>query len=169
MSRKPLVQRLDDSVRWTGIPDLVMRTPRRRPQRWWSTLAIVAATAGLVVAIGWPALRWPGYAVLVTAFSIANFMPMFGPLKPWAGTEPIDERERAGRARAFLIALSVISFVAVFGLWTIVAMSTVGDWSAATLRLSIVDLAFYIAALYSALPTCIASWAERRLPDEEED
>jgi len=168
MTHKTLAQRLDDSVRWTGTAATVAKPRHRRPQRWWSTLAIVVATAGLVVAIGWPALRWPGYAVLMAAFSIANFMPIFGPLKPWGGTEPIDERERAIRANAFLIALSVVSFVAVVGMWGAVATSAFGNWDGATLRLAIVDLAFYIAALYSALPTCVASWVERRLPDEDD-
>ncbi|WP_267388097.1 hypothetical protein [Sphingomonas sp. GC_Shp_3] len=167
MTRKTIAQYLDDSVRWTRIPAIVA-PPRRRPLRMWSTLAILAATGALVVAIFWPALRWPGYAVLIAAFGIANFMPIFGPLKPWGGTEPIDERERANRARAFLIALSVISVVAVAGLWTIVALSIMGNWDVDLLRQTNIDLAFYIAALYSALPTCIASWTEPRLRDDED-
>jgi hypothetical protein len=170
VSRKTLAQRLDDSVRWTGIPDAAMRAPRRRPLRALSTLALTLATAGLIVMIAGSArLQWFGYGMIMLGFCFASFMPVWGPLKPWSTlVEPVDERERAVRARAFLIALSVIAFVAVCGLWLIVPLSILAKWSDNMLRMAILGLAFLIATLYSALPTCIASWSERPLPDDED-
>lgn len=168
MTRKPLLNRLDDAVRWTGIPAYAEGAPRRRPLRWPSTIALALAVGGFGVAISEPERPWIGYAALVMGFVLGVFMPIFGPLKPWGGTESVDERERAVRAKAYLIVSSAFAATAFIGLWLIVWRSFTSRASIDALRWSTIDLVFLLAATYTAGPTCFASWAERSIPDEAE-
>jgi cytochrome bd-type quinol oxidase subunit 2 len=164
--RKGMLERLDDSVRWTGIPAFAVGHPRRRSLRWPSVVVLVLAVAGLLVDLGQPNLWW-GYAMLMLGFGVANLMPILGPVKPWGGPERVDESDRALRARAFLAAFSALAAVAVIGLWAIVGLSLVQGWTADALRSTIMKLAFVQATIYTAGPTCYASWARAPIDDED--
>ena len=106
------------------------------------------------------------YAMLMLGFGLANLLPIFGPVKPWGGPERVDEFDRALRARAFLAAFSALAAVAVIGLWAIVGLSLVQGWTADALRSTVMKLAFVLATIYTAGPTCYASWA--RAPIDED-
>jgi len=164
--RKGMLERLDDSVRWTGIPAIAAGHPRRRSLRWPSVAVLVLATAGFLVGFGQPN-QWWGYAILMLGFGLANLMPILGPVKPWGGPERVDEFDRALRARAFLAAFSALAAVAVIGLWAIVGLSLVQGWTADALRSTIMKLAFVLATIYTAGPTCYASWARAPIDDED--
>ena len=164
--RKGMLERLDDSVRWTGIPAVAAGHPHRRSLRWPSVAVLVLAGAGFLVGFGQPN-QWWGYAILMLGFGLANLMPILGPVRPWGGPERVDEFDRALRARAFLAAFSALAAVAVIGLWAIVGLSLVQGWTADALRSTIMMLAFVLATIYTAGPTCYASWA--RVPIDDED
>ena len=166
MSRKTLLQHLDDSVEWTGIPALASKRPRRRPLRWLSTASLALAAFGFFAGFGQPG-RWWGYAFLMLGFVLGNMMPVWGPIKQWGSVEHVDEFDRVLRARAFLAAFTGLSAVAVLSLLLIVGLSTLQDWTTGTLRSTIMQLALLLAAIYSAGPTCYASWAQAPIRDDE--
>lgn len=157
---------LDNSVRWTGIPDLVERPIRRRPLRWISIVALSCAVAGFVADLGQSKVWW-AYALLMFGFMTANFMPIWGPIKPWGGQEKIDEFDKALRARAYLVAFRSLAAVAVLGLWLTVGLSALHDWNADALRWAVMKLTFLLATIYSAGPTCYASWTQVPVSDDE--
>ncbi len=167
MSHKPLLERMDDAVRWTGIPALAGKAPRRRPLRWPSTIALLLAIAGFALALFRPDLWLVGYAPLVLSLAIAGFMPILGPLKPWNGLELVDERDRTEQAKAYLAALGMVAFAAVIAILMIVGLSLVSNWPIWTMRLLLIDLLMLIITIFLAGPTCFASWAEQPLDDDE--
>ena len=165
MPRKTLIEYLDTGARWTGIPALAEGHPRRRPLRWQSTIALGLALAGFLMTFG-QSDNWIWYGVLVLGFGLGNFIPIWGPLKPWGGTERVDEYDRSLRARAYLVAFTWLSAVAVFGTWAIVGFSAAQNWDVNMLRLTLVKMGFLMAAIYSAGPTCYASWVQKPVNDD---
>ena len=163
---KSILALLDSSVRWTGIPDLAEWRPRRRPLRWPSLIALIFAVVGFAADFGQPKIWW-GYALLMLGFSFANFMPIWGPIKPWASQERVDEFDRTLRDRAFLVAFRALGLVAVVGLWLTVGISASRGWDADSLRWTVTRFAFLLATIYSAGPTCYASWTQ--LPTGDDD
>ena len=99
-------------------------------------------------------------------FSIANFMPIWGPIKPWATQERVDEFDRELRARSYLAAFRALGLVAVIGLFLTVGMSALQGWSSDALRWTVMKLAFFLATIYSAGPTCYASWTQLSLGED---
>jgi hypothetical protein len=163
---KTFLERLDDSVRWTGIPALAERGVRRRHRRWLPIAALVWSTAGLLFSLLRPDIFWVGYAFLITGSSIGNFGPMFGPLIPFMSPEPIDERQRSERSDAYLVAFTVIGMVAFVGMLVLAAVTVLQDWPRDLLVKEMIALALYLFALLTTLPTLYASWKTRPIPDE---
>lgn len=160
-----ILENLDSSVHWTGIPELAQGHPRRRPLRWLSAFALVLAILGFVVDLG---LTWGwGYALLMLGFCLSSLMPVWGPLKPWGGLELADELDRLLRTRAYLVALTALGAVAVFGLLLIVGLSALQGWPVDILRWTIVKFAFLLGTIYSAGPTCYASWAQAPISEDD--
>ena len=157
---------LDNSVRWTGIPDLVERPIRRRPLRWMSIVALACVVAGFVADLAQSNVWWT-YALLMVGFMIANVMPMWGPIKPWGGQERADEFDKALRARAYLVAFRSLAAVALLGFWLTVGLSVFHDWNADALRWAIMKLAVLLEIIYSAGPTCYASWTQVPVRDDD--
>jgi hypothetical protein len=164
--RKNMLERLDDSVRWTGIPQMIHGHPRRRSLRWTSMIVLLLAATGFVADLGQPRAWW-GYALLMLGFGVGNFLPIWGPVKPWGSHERADEFDRALRARAFLAAFSALAAVAVISLWLIIGLSLVQAWTVDALRWTAMKLAFLLATIYTAGPTCYASWAQTPIGDED--
>jgi hypothetical protein len=117
--RKTIPQRMDDMVRWTGIPAFAQGKPRRRPLRWMSTLAAVGALAGFVVSMAGgfegPTM-WVGYSVLMAAFTVGTCLQIVGPLKPFGSRERVDEFDQALRNRAYLFTFPLFALTTALGL-----------------------------------------------------
>jgi MFS family permease len=167
MVRKTLAERLDDSVQWTGIPDLVKKPPHRRPRRWAPLLALTLATGGLLYAIADNAGLPFGYMFVMVGYAVAVFMPLSGPVKNWTASEVADERERELRRTAYLVALTAVAGTAFGGIMLLAALTVVLGWSIDQLCFRLMALAFYLATQYSAVPTLYASWALR--PEREDE
>lgn len=163
MSRKTLLERLDDLVGWTGIPALSQRSPRRRPLRWPATLALVLAFGGAVVAtaLGIDSNGyWIGYAALITGFSIGNFTSIFGPLKPPASLfERVDEWDRSVRSQAYLVTFGVFAATVFVGLFAMMWAVAFGPISLSLRHISI--LPFLLMTILTTTPTAYASWRWR--------
>ena len=164
MTGKTPLERLDDLVRWTGIPALSERSPRRRPLRWPATLALALAFAGFaIMAIAGFAgrLYFLGDAALMFGFAIGVFMKIFGPIKPY-GTiiERVDEWDRAARSRAYLFTFAVFAVAALVGLMLILATVALTQ-SIAAVASAVMALFFVLMTIVSAAPTAYASWTWR--------
>ena len=163
---RSLLERLDNSVRWTGIPALAERGIRRRHRRWLPIVALALATGGLLLGLFRPGLFWVGWAMLVAGMSIGNFLPSVGPLVPPLSLESVDERQRDQRRDAYLVAFATIGVVAILGLFALAGAAALRDWPRITLLKAMVALAFYLLALLTTVPTLHASWKTRPIPDE---
>jgi len=167
MSEKTFLMRLDDVVRWPGAKIWGKRAGSRRPLRWTSTIALIIAMAGFILLFIWPARQWSVFFVLIIGNALGSYMPIFGPLKPWGSVELVDERERALRAKSYLVALSALAVTGVFGAYLIIAWSMMAGWSIWSLRTAIIGLTLLMITIYTAGPTCIASWLDQSVEDGE--
>lgn len=143
-------------------------TQRKRHLRWLPLVALVVASAGLLWCLLNPApdrSYWIGYALIVAGFSIANFMPIWGPLRGLG--ERADEFERQQRRDSFLVGLATVAVAAFAGIWLTVGLLAMQVWSPRAAQMELVALAFYMMALFSAVPTLHASWRTRPLRDED--
>lgn len=163
---KTRLQKLDDLVRWTGIPALAQGTPRRRRMLVLPTLALVLATIGFGLTLS-NADNWFGYSLLMLGFAIANFMPIFGPLIPFGAVQRADERERTLRRSALLVGLSMVGVGAWLGIWLLVVLALLQRLTVERLIHDMTALAFYLTTLYGAVPTLWASWRLRPLPEDD--
>jgi hypothetical protein len=157
--------RLDSAAEHTGIPALTRGTPRRRHLRWVPIVAIAAASAGMLTGLFRIDLVNLGYALIMLGFAIAVMLPIFGPLKPWASAERVDEFDRALRTRAFLAGFAGVSMAAFAGIWLVVGLALVGDWPRLTILDQLRSLGFYLMTLHAAVPTLYASWATQPIED----
>jgi fatty acid desaturase len=160
--KKTLPQRMDDMVRWTGIPQgLTDPSRRRRPLRWLSTLAAGAALAGFIAsaAAGFSGrAMWIGYTMLMAGFTIGTLVQVFGPLKPFGSSERVDEFDKALRDRAYLFTFPIFALTTLLGVILLMFM-IITQWSRPALVMCLTDLALLLVTVGSALPTAYASWA----------
>jgi len=157
---------LDRSVAWTGVPAMTARTPRKRHLRWPPLVALVVASAGILWCVLHPDRNyWIGYALIMVGFFIANLMPIWGPLRHFS--ERADEFERQQRRDSFLVGLATVAAAAFAGIWLTVGLLAMQVWSTLVARQELTALAFYMMALFSAVPTLHASWHTRPLNDED--
>ncbi len=168
MTPKPFLQRLDDSVRWTGIPALAEQPPRRRPMRWPATVALLLAFGGYAASLamgmqgGDAAI---GYVVEIVGFAIGSLVQIVGPLKPIGGMEKADEWDRAIRARAYLFTFAVFAAVTFATLWLLFA-AVVMTFPTAALIQGTMQTFFLLMSVLVALPTAYASWTFHWLADD---
>lgn len=157
---------LDRSVMWTGVPAMAARTPRKRHLRWLPLLALVVAGVGLL----WCVLRpgrsyWIGYALIMIGFFIANLLPIWGPLRRF--NERADEFERQQRRDSFLVGLAAVAAAGFGGMWLTIGLLAMEVWSAPVTQRELTAFAFYMMALFCAVPTLHASWRTRPFNDDE--
>jgi hypothetical protein len=168
MTTKPLLERLDNIANRTGIPALAKQQPRRRPLRGLAIIALVLGTIGMAIALFGGRLLLIGDGVLVLGFVLSGWLPLMGPIKPWMSfTERVDELDAQIRAKAYLTALPIILFVALFGLVGLPILAWLEQRPPAEMVVLGGFVAMYLLILWNAVPTLHASW--RRQPAEELD
>ena len=153
---------------WTGVPRIAQGHPRRRPLRWLSAIAALAAVTGFAFsAVTGFAGRatWIGYAILLCGFMIGTCLQIFGPLKPFNSAERVDEFDRALRARSYLFAFPVFALATVAGLLLLMWMMLM-QWPRGSVTLCLAELMLMLAALSFAVPTAYASWSVEWGKDE---
>lgn len=165
---KPLTEHLDDFANSTGLPKLLAYQPRRRPLRGLAIASLLLGTIGMGVGLIGTHWYWIAEALLMIAFALSVWLPIFGPIKPWASTlERIDEYDEAVRSRAYLAALPAILIAGAFGLFALPALGAFqhrNPWE--TIALSGLG-SMYLLLLWNAIPTLHASLQD--LPADEED
>lgn len=179
--RETFVSRLDNTLRWTGIParvaDEMSDAPsvdyKHRPLRWIPILPIAFSCALFILSLTWPPaadLLSPGAVISIFGGLMASIVGAVlgihpsGPLgKP---SLEDDEREAALRKDSFLFCLGLLAFLNCLGQPVLVILSHWQNWQ--TLRSLVVAASAFMlnATLFGCLPTLYASWKLRQLPKE---
>jgi len=170
-SHRSILSRLDDAVRWTGIParvaDEMSDAPsvdrKHRPLRWIPIWPIAFSCALFILSLTWPsALSLVALVPVIVA--LAPMIHMNGPLgKP---SLEDDEREAALRKDSFLFCLGLLACLNCLGQPILMTLSHLQSWQ--TLHsVSVAGSALMLnATLFGCLPTLYASWNLPQLPKE---
>ena len=180
-SHGSILSRLDDAVRWTGIParvaDALSDDPsvdrKHQPLRWVPLLVIAVSCLQLVVCLIWPLemdrISLGAAVSIMTGMTVSIMTGVLvvytsGPLgKP---SREDDEREAALRKDSFLFSLGLLVFLNCFGQLLFLGLSILQNWQTAQ-RVSVAASAFMLnLTLFWCLPTLYASWNMRQLPKE---
>jgi hypothetical protein len=137
-SRRSILSRLDNALRWTGIParvaDEISDAPssvdrKHRPLRWIPVWPIAFSCALFILSLTWPSAL--NLAALVPSLGavIVAMVPMIhmnGPLgKP---SLEDDEREAALRKDSFLFCLGLLAFLNCLGQPFLTILSHLQNW-----------------------------------------
>jgi len=180
-ARETFLSRLDNSLRWTGIPDRLADEMsdapsvdyKHRPLRWSPLWPIAFSCAVFILCLTWPPqadLLSPGAVIAIftglmtSIVGAALCIHLSGPLgKPSIEN---DEREAALRRDSFLFCLGLLAFLNCLGQPVLMVLSHWQDWS--TLRSLVVAASALVlnGTLIGCLPTLYASWKVRPLPKE---
>lgn len=169
MKRKTIPQRLDDSVRWTGIPTVMEAFDKgdgrqRRHLRWLPILAMLLSMLGTIVWFSWGRPQITGPILYGSGFFISIWLPLFGPVKPW-GSLTMDEYDREVRRSAFLFTYAVST---IFSLFAFVAIGIALREGATDRQLgyALALAGGWLLIFQGTPPTLWASWKTR--PPEAE-
>jgi hypothetical protein len=178
-SRRSILSRLDDTVRWTGMPARIAAQisgdPNRiyQPRRWAPIWAIAFACALLAICLAWPRVMDEisvGLVVCVMGgiwagiISVASGIYATGPLGKPALDD--DEREGALRKDSFLFCLGLLAFLNCLAQPAFMVLSHWQEWPIARITSVVTAMFILNATLLGCLPTLYASWKLRQLPAE---
>jgi hypothetical protein len=176
-----LLSRLDNTLRWTGIParvaDEMSDAPsvdrKRRPLRWIPLWPIAFSCSLFILCLAWPPaldLVSPGAVIAVIMGLMAGIIGMVpgihmnGPLgKP---SLEDDEREAALRKDSFLFCLGLLAFLNCLGQPFLMILSHLQNWQTVHSASVAASALMLNATLLGCLPTLYASWNLRQLPKE---
>jgi hypothetical protein len=167
---KDILSRLDDAVRWTGIPGRVAPhlsgagpdDVKQPPLRWSPIGLIVLACALFVLSLKWPSALLTSLGAAIAA--IAPGIHQRGPLGRSSLED--DEREAALRKDAFLFCLGVLAFLNCAGQLLLLGVYVLRRWDTADAVFAGASVLMLNLTLFWCLPTLHASWKLRQLPDE---
>jgi hypothetical protein len=176
--RRSILSMLDDSVRWTGMPDRVANQMAggafHEPQRlrWTPIWPIAFSLALLMTSLAWPpALDGIDLGFIICALTVFwccvfGMMPgihAIGPLGKSSMQD--DEREAALRKNSYLVCLGLLAAINCLCQPVFMVLSHWQDWKLPQI-VSVVTSVFILnAALFGCLPTLYASWKLRQLPE----
>jgi hypothetical protein len=174
-SRRGILSRLDNTLRWTGIParvaDEMSDAPsvdyKHRPLRWIPIWPIAFSCALFILCLTWPFALNLEPLVCSLGGVIAASAPgihMNGPLgKP---SLEDDEREAALRKDSFLFCLGLLAFLNCLGQPVLMILSHLQNWQTVHTASVAGSVLMLNATLFGCLPTLYASWNLRQLPKE---
>jgi hypothetical protein len=172
--RRSLLSRLDDTVRWTGIPARVEAamsdTPSARhyrPLRWIPLWPIGFSCGLFVLSFPWPPVTElmvpvPSWGGIILALIPAIYIN--GPLG--APSLEDDERQAALRKDALLFCLGLLAWTNCLGQPVLMIVSHFNHWPDARVLNVAVSGLLLNATLFGCLPTLYASWQLGPLPKE---
>jgi hypothetical protein len=183
--KRPVIEtflsRLDNTLRWTGIParvaddtsDAPSVDRKHRPLRWIPIWAIAFSCALFVLTLTWPSAldRVLLGGILAVMISLGGgigglvlVIRMNGPLgKP---TIDDDEREAALRRNSFLFCWGLFACLNCLGQPVLMILSHLQNWQLPHVVSVAMSALFLNATLLGSLPTLYASWHLRQLPQE---
>jgi hypothetical protein len=183
--KRPVIQiflsRLDNSLRWTGIParvaDEMSNDPsvdrKHRPLRWMPIWPIAFSCALFILFLTWPSaldrVLLGGIVAVVTSLgggigALVLIIHMNGPLGKSSLED--DEREAALRKDSFLFCLGLLAALNCLGQPFVLILSHWQNWHTAQSASVTASALMLNATLLGCLPTLYASWNLRQLPKE---
>lgn len=175
-ARETFLSKLDNSLRWTGIPARVAEDMsaapsvdrKYRPLRWMPLWPIAFSCALFVLALTWSStpqlarLSAIIVGVQVSLLAVALGFYMNGPLGKPALED--DEREAALRKSSLLFCLGLLAWLNCVGQPMLMILSHLQHWSTGH-SVSVAAAAVMLnATLFGCLPTLYASWKLPPLP-----
>lgn len=172
---KPLPERLDDLVRWTGLYRVTM-IERAEPRNllWMPLLIVLAMPVGYAcMALGFRdramiMLVAIGTLLFFGAFMGAILIRFLGPRLVATVDSPLDERELAIRNRALSISGGGLTILAALGCFYMAGAKFLGLWVPDDVQ-QWTWLGFMIEGWWFALPVLVASWLQPRDVDADTD
>lgn len=169
-SRRSILSRLDDSLRWTGIPDRVADDMsddpsvdrNHRPLRWSPLLLIVFSCVPLALSSSLLLQVSPGAVVgIMTGIAVSIvtggvLVYTGGPLGKPARED--DEREAVLRKDSFLFCLGLLAVLNCLGQPILLIVSHWQNWQIGQSVVVVFCALILNATLLGALPTLYASW-----------
>jgi len=183
--KRPVIEtflsRLDNTLRWTGIParvaDEMSDDPsvdrKHRPLRWIPIWAIAFSCVLFILFLTWPStldrVLLGGIVAVVISLGggiggLVLIIHMNGPLgKP---SLEDDEREAALRKDSFLFCLGLLACLNCLGQPFLMILSHWQNWQTAHSVSVAISALMLNATLLGCLPTLYGSWNLRQLPKE---
>jgi hypothetical protein len=179
MKPSRILSRLDDSLRWTGIPARVAAEMsndpsvdhKHRPLRWMPIWPVAFSCALFILFLTWPPALdrvLPGVIVAVVISlgsgigGLVAVVHLTGPLgKP---SLEDDEREAALRKDSFLFCLGLLAVLNCLGQPFLMILSHLQNWKTAHSASVAISALMLNATLIGCLPTLYASWNLRLRP-----
>jgi len=170
---KTILQRMDDCIRWTGIPKQVEAALRPgnaarplRQSRWLPLVLFVIAT-GLVIRYATDTALLmsvdPIESVIRTfGFMFPGLVPAatyFGPLGPRARSVRMDEWEAALVHRAIFFSLILVGALQMLGIPLLIAIAFIRVWSSDVILIELGLWSVYLCVLFQLIATLHASWS----------
>lgn len=166
--------KLDDSLRWTGIPTRVSAQMsgapierKHRPLRWIPIWPIAFSCALFILSLNLPfALNLVelAYALVAIVMAMAPVIHMQGPLGRPSYDD--DEREAALRKDSFLFCFGLLACLNCLGQPFLVILAVLQHWHAAKSVVVAISALMLNVTLFQNLPTLYASWNLQGLPKE---
>lgn len=165
MKRKTINERLDDSVRWTGIPSALevfarQNDSQRRHLRWLPLFPLIAYFIGTGLMLFGERPQILGPLIAWGGFLGSALVPIFGPVKAW-GSLTLDEYDRDVRRRAFLFAYAACTMFALAAFIGIAAMIAPGIQEPRRVIYALLLAPGAILTMQATLPTLYTSWRTR--------
>jgi hypothetical protein len=177
--KRPLIEtllsRLDNTLRWTGIParvaDEMSDAPavdsKHRPLRWIPLWPIAFSCALFILSLTWrSALNLlalvPSLGAVIVA--LTPLIHNSGPLRKPSLED--DEREAVLRKDSFLFCLGLLAFLNCLGQPLLLILSHLQNWQTVHSVSVAVSALLLNATLFGCLPTLYASWKLRQSPQE---
>jgi hypothetical protein len=171
LTRESLFLRLDNALRWTGIParvaDQMSDAPsshrRHRPLRWIPIWPIAFSCALFILSLTRQSAL---YLVSLNnvIFALLPVMVMNGPLGRPSYED--DEREAAPRKESFLFCFGLLAGLNCLGQPILMMLSHWQNWPFMRCVGVATSVLMLNATLFGAVPTLYASWSMRPLPIE---
>lgn len=153
----------------TGLYRMTMiDRPRPRSLRWLPILVLAALWVGLALlptrpGIGLSPIGFVGALLFLGGYCTSIYLRFFGPRLDSSSKNPLDERERALRARAFAWSGAVFTLVACFGCLYMGLAEALG-WPRPSGIQEWINLGMALQATSQILPVFFASWLQPVAP-----
>ena len=172
--QRSFLARLDNALRWTGIParvaDEMSDAPsvdrKHQPLRWMPIWMIAFSCALFILSLSWRSAYLLALVPSLGAVILA-LTPMIhnsGPLGKPALED--DEREAALRKDASLFSLGLLTFLNCLGQPLLMILSHLQNWQTLHSVSVAVSALMLNCTLFGCLPTLYASWNLQQLPQE---
>lgn len=162
-----LIGRMDDFVKRIGLYPGITGHGRPRHTRWLPIVVLTLAIVGFGLHVADPdrSAFIDGSGLVMLAFVVSPLFALLGPLRQPTLDEPLDEREKLLRTRAFSAGAMAVAALAIVGALLFSLAGYLGTWTPRTAD-DWRTICFALVAVFHSVPPLHASWTTRPIPEE---